>query len=283
MTHIYLFPRVATIEKASIDGQVTFYKHLDAAVQSYIKQHPAEFSLGAKNQEGRRKKGKRRHRKHKKDHHNANQKDESINSNGTSHGSSRSVIMHVVDIVMEVLKHAWDSSPSFSLGDGTFTTSHLTILCLLTMIFVNVYIAYKMKDVESRLHSMSDHSNFSPNQPQQTQYYGIKGQDPLERMYRDELWAWLKTLDVDQEDLITNATTSAPQESGTPKGSVFDPPPIGMPQHEAKTILDHDLLELVKMVRRAEQNIGQASRAMERQRQKIENNFLVSEATPGIN
>ncbi|SAL96478.1 hypothetical protein [Absidia glauca] len=274
----------STIEKASIDGQVTFYKHLDVAVQQYIKQHPSEFLLDAKNQEGRRKKGKRRHRKHKKDHSNANQKDESINSSSNiTYGGSISAVMQVLDVVMEVLKHAWDSSPFSSLGNGTFTISHLTILCLLMMVFVNVYIACKMKGVENRLHSMADHGNLSPNQPQQTQYYGIKDPDSMERMYRDELWAWLKTLDVDQEDRITNATTTSPYDSDSPTGSVLDPPHIGMPQHEAKTILDHDLLELVKMVRRAEQNIGQASRAMERQRQKIENNLLANAAPPSNN
>ncbi|KAI8344436.1 hypothetical protein BC941DRAFT_408637 [Chlamydoabsidia padenii] len=248
----------STIEKASIDGQVTFYKHLDTVIQQYIKQHPSEFSLGGP--EERKKKGKRRHRKHKKEHSNTNQHDEStISSNDNSSG-------HWVDMVMESLKHVWNLCP---FGDGSmFTNSYLTIVCLLLMVFANVYIAYKMKNVENRLNSMVPSS---PHQ-QQTHYYGgnIRDYDALERMYRDELWDWLKALDSNQEDYVTNATA--------PPDKTRDSSLMG--RQETNSMIDQNLLELVKMVRRAEWNIGQASMAMERQREKIENNLLSPTNTP---
>ncbi|KAG2174238.1 hypothetical protein INT43_004259, partial [Umbelopsis isabellina] len=33
----------STIEKASSDGQITYYKNLEAAIKSYISAHPSEF------------------------------------------------------------------------------------------------------------------------------------------------------------------------------------------------------------------------------------------------
>ncbi|KAH8554150.1 GRAM domain-containing protein [Umbelopsis sp. PMI_123] len=44
----------STIEKASSDGQITYYKNLEAAVRAYITSHPGEFGLGRKKKRDKR-------------------------------------------------------------------------------------------------------------------------------------------------------------------------------------------------------------------------------------
>ncbi|ORZ15981.1 hypothetical protein BCR42DRAFT_353038 [Absidia repens] len=281
----------STIERASVDGQLTFYKHLDTAIQNYQKEHPADFLLDGQLVGKQKKKGKRRHRKHGKGR-DARPKEEMVSDKDKQRTSW-------LDIITDGFKQAWNilPLPSTSATDtgGLWTTSQLTFICLMLMILANVYIAYKMKDVESRLNdivyadggSLPGFFSSSPSAAAEKNRYHVDD-DSMENMYRDELWAWLRSLDVNQSDRTTNATVPPPSNAHTKKkkqqqhSKDEDEDPfdgdssgrtseyVGLSQQQSKMMLDQDLLALAKMIRRAERNIGQASRAMEKQRHRIE-------------
>ncbi|KAI7887724.1 GRAM domain-containing protein [Mucor mucedo] len=90
----------STIEKASIDGQQTYYKDLDVALRAYLKENEEN--------QGNRHDGKRKKKGRKSRHHRIR-------------------------------------SP---------TSSHLTLLCLVAMVCINVFIAKKMAFVEQQLNIM---------------------------------------------------------------------------------------------------------------------------------
>ncbi|CAO3600734.1 unnamed protein product [Absidia cylindrospora] len=282
----------STIERASVDGQLTFYKHLDAAIQHYQKEHPAEFSLDGQLVGKQKKKGKRRHRKHGKGR-DTKPKEEMISDKDSQRTSW-------VDFITDGFKQVWNILPlpsTTTTDTGLWTTSQLTFICLILMIFANVYIAYKMKDVENRLNDIvyADEGSLpgfsSPPSAEKNRYH--VDDDSIEKMYRDELWDWLRTLDVNQSDRTTNATVppsnvhtkekkkqqhrkddDEDRFGGDSGGSASEY--VGLSQQQSKMMLDQDLLALAKMIRRAERNIGQASRAMEKQRHRIEQHPLHS-------
>ncbi|CAO3590838.1 unnamed protein product [Absidia cylindrospora] len=240
----------STIEKSSIDGQVTYYKHLDAAVRRYMKKHPSEFSVDGTHYKGRKNKGKKHRRKHRKDDY-ANRKDEKSDDKG-----NKSTIAQLLDKMTEGLNILFET-----IG-GIFTTPHLTLFCLTTMVCINLYTAWKMKDVEHHLHGaiLAGGTNGSGIllPANRRQLYSID--ESLEKMYHDELWKWLKSLDTNRPVQGDDNAASSTSDGDFSLGDDMD----------TNTSSDQQILALAKMVQQAEKNIGQASRVMEKHRRRIE-------------
>ncbi|ORZ14689.1 hypothetical protein BCR42DRAFT_417458 [Absidia repens] len=239
----------STIEKSSIDGQVTYYKHLDAAVKRYMKKHPSEFSIDGTHYKGRKNKGKKHRRKQRKDDY-AMRKNESPDDR--AYKSAGAQLLGKITEGLKVL---------FEVIGGIFTTSHLTLFCLTTMVCINLYTAWKMKDVEHHLHGaiLASERNGSgilfPSNGRQ--HHSIE--DSLERMYHDELWKWLKSLDTNRPDHGVNAASFTSDGDFSPDDDV-----------DTNTSSDQQILALARMIQQAEKNIGQASRVMEKHRHRIE-------------
>ncbi|KAI8084514.1 GRAM domain-containing protein [Halteromyces radiatus] len=155
----------STIDKASVDGQISFYKQLDTAIKQYMKAHPAEFALDRKHYQGRKRKKARRHKKKEQD------KQEEM-------GKKKSkVFFHGLTQVIEIIRYGW----TICRTNLMLTLNHWMVVCMVIMICVNLLLVQKMVDVESRLNRLTQPSNEMDTSVEQT--------------YRDELWSWLQTLD----------------------------------------------------------------------------------------
>lgn len=284
---------IATIEKACIDGQIGFYQHLDEAMERYMNKHPNEFEPGEKHYVGHKKrKGKRRLRKSRKDE-NTNTKENQVEH------KRKSIIQSTLENITNYTKTLYNILPSLpssstERGMSDFNT-RLIFISIIIMAFTNIFIARKMAAVESRLSGIATtngmygfRNNYGANGNRMYQSEFDIG-DSLEKKYEDELWTWLQNLDINQSDHITTATsppsdnindrsTSTTTETGTkkttknyiPEKNKDERTTISKSQLNAQTFLNKNLLELSKMIRHAELNIGQISKNVENQKRRIQ-------------
>ncbi|KAI8331870.1 GRAM domain-containing protein, partial [Chlamydoabsidia padenii] len=103
----------STIEKASVDGQVSFYQDLNTCIRQYIKEHPSEFSL-----DGKHFKGKQKKRRTKKKHHHYTTLPAAADQQNNKNW---------VDPLVKMI--------------GSITASHLILLCLVTLVGIQLYMA----------------------------------------------------------------------------------------------------------------------------------------------
>ncbi|KAG0170655.1 hypothetical protein DFQ29_009165 [Apophysomyces sp. BC1021] len=157
----------STIEKASIDGQLSYYKDLDAAMRKYMQENDKN------NPEGKRKKKERRK-------HRAHAKVEPIDNE--KHEKSRGL----ADIFNLVMEHA--SLP---------TDSQLIFLSVLFLVLINVYMAVKVARVDRQLGSMSV--------PQQHMYGSYpKSWNKAYSKEIDGVWKWLSRLEENSNHAAEN-------------------------------------------------------------------------------
>ncbi|KAI7902066.1 uncharacterized protein BX663DRAFT_561661 [Cokeromyces recurvatus] len=118
----------STIEKASIDGQLSFYKNLDIELRKHLEYHHVK----GVNPIVVKKRGKRRDHRFKR--------------------NNEQTAMMMMD----------QDTPSFTLRDGSsdINVPHWTLLlCMSFMILTNVYMAIKMSGIHTQLDSLVGHKH----------------------------------------------------------------------------------------------------------------------------
>ncbi|KAG2229122.1 hypothetical protein INT48_005481 [Thamnidium elegans] len=237
----YIFS-LATIEKATIDGQQNFYKSLDAAVRKYLAAETNKVP-------SRKKGGKRRHRKH------SSEKEviATVPSVPPNH--------FIIEMLCGLLNWLIDNV-------NVPNTSQLTAICMGMMVLTNIYIASKMSGVDKQLTQMG-HPSF-----QQQGEYHYDDQD------NNSLWRLLSKLDPDarKEDLKFVHQTRDPLPSSIKYQSHNNNEEESLVSDEhlqfsqmAKNKLDRQMMELEKMIQKAGQSMEQVTQVVQNQRKRILN------------
>lgn len=260
-TNLNLLNNIATIEKASIDGQTTYYKELDAVLRTHAKENPADFGDAASNgssgksESRRRRKGKRSKNKREPKAEVAEVKKEEPQS------AVHRVLGSISNMIADIITGAIDviCSPK---------ASHLTLLCLITMVFLNIFIARKMAYVEQQLNTFGQQQSdiFIP-----VEEASSMPEDQLRRQYNrqeeQDLWEWLGHVDPDKSSPIKEKVTFS--SSGNPKEQEAIWDNAIQTSKSAKDRLDRHMAELSGMIQKAESNLEQVTQAVQEQRQKI--------------
>lgn len=133
-------------------------------------------------------------------------------------------------------------------------TSHLTLLCLLSMVFVNIFIARKMSYVEQQLIRLRQ----PVEEPTQENYIKQFSRD-YSRQEEQDLWDWLGRIDPDKSQVKEKiiVPTHANYNDAIMASKV------------AKERLDKHMMELSNMIQMAESNLEQVTKSVNEQRQKI--------------
>ncbi|RCH97507.1 hypothetical protein CU098_006695 [Rhizopus stolonifer] len=224
----------STIEKASIDGQQTYYKDLDAVLRKHLSNAPS----------GRSGHGKKKRRRSKKSKHAKAHQDEAEPEPSKPKG--------MLDTIFHLL--------SDSLGSFSLNTSHMTLLCLIIMACINVFIARKMAVVEKQIDGLVHANDFenaaTPHLPQ----------DQRDLRYQpeaDDLWAWLGSIDPEKSNQRPIAVVQNPEE----QEAIWDE--AIRYSKVTKERLDKHMIELNEMIQKAESNLESVTRSVNEQRQKM--------------
>jgi hypothetical protein len=232
---------IATIEKASLDGQQTYYKDLDVALNEYIKQHPSEFG---KPSEGKRRKRGRKSR---------SPREKTTDDKQVAEEPPKTAIQQILGILTDMLKTM--SSPK---------AAHLTLLCLVVMVGVNLFIARKMAFVEQQLVRLG--------KPILEEDVAVDGQpsrkSALLRQEEDDLWEWLCRVDPDKSNEVTEHI-QVYAEKDPKEQEVWDDAIKNTKL--AKNRLDKHMKELSSMIQKAESSLEDITKAVHDQRQNIKN------------
>lgn len=245
---------LATIEKASIDGQQNFYKSLDAAVRKYLDSHAGDTKRLANG--GKKKGGKRRHR-----HRNQADKTQDAASPAATAATAATEKQHIVIETLSSILNWLISNASAP------TTAQLTAICMAMMVMTNLYIASKMAGVDKQLNQLQHHKRHG------SEFY----QHHIEISDEDNsLWRLLSRLDPDarKEDLHFVHQTRQPPLSDPVNHSYGDgEEAISDEQLQfsrlAKQKLDKQMVELEKMIQKAGQSMEQVTHAVQHQRKRI--------------
>ncbi|KAI9468267.1 MAG: hypothetical protein EXX96DRAFT_591515 [Benjaminiella poitrasii] len=252
----------STIEKASIDGQQTYYKDLDAELRTYLKEHSENTTDANKRSEGRRrKKGRRSKTNHRlsaavESSHHAHKNDE----------AHKSVVHQVLGVVSNKLADGITGIISIASSPRA---AHFTLFCLIVMVFINLYIARKMAFVEQQLSELSRVTGSSDDSGlfKDATYSVGAQQREYNRQEEDDLWAWLGRIDPDGANERTEQVKIPIAQDPKEQEAIWDDA-IKISK-TAKERLDKHMMELSKMIQRAESNLEDVTKVVNEQRQKI--------------
>ncbi|EPB93087.1 hypothetical protein HMPREF1544_00161 [Mucor circinelloides 1006PhL] len=253
----------STIEKASIDGQQTYYQELDAAIRQYAKEHPSEFADNKSKREGGSKSKRRKARKHKSAHTPKPEETEKKQEKPKSAvhqvlGSMSNLLADGITSVIDIV-----SSPR---------AAHLTLICLVIMVGINIFIARKMAFVEQQLSELSHafpNSAVDENEPTTVDISFLPGTQRRQynRQEEQDLWDWLGRIDPDKSnekrEKIAIPLVKDPKE----QEAIFDD--AIQISKLAKERLDKHMAELSNMIQKAESNLQDVTKSVNDQRQKI--------------
>lgn len=230
---------------------------MDAAIRAYVKENPSES--GSSKPEGRRRrKGKRKHRREPKPEVQET-KEENVDS------AVHRVLGSISNTIADIITGAIDiiCAPK---------ASHLTLICLVAMVILNIFIARKMAYVEQQLtnfgqapHSFAasgaqvgDEATASPLTQQRREY---------NRQEEDDLWEWLGRVDPDKSSPLKERVTYN-SDNIEEQQVVWDN--AIQTSKSAKERLDKHMAELSDMIKKAELNLEQVTQAVNEQRKKIQ-------------
>ena len=235
---IIFFLSLATIEKASIDGQQNYYKSLDAAVRKYLDQQQES------NKTSRKKGGKRRHHK------------------------QRGEKQHVEPVVSEQPQNypMLSNALNWLIENASVpSTSQLTALCMMVIVLTNLYIAAKIGRVDKQL--LEKFHSVEPLQHRGYQYQ----RDELDQ---NSLWRMLSKLDPDarKEDLAFIQRTREPIQQQNFNSNVEGDYDEHLQFSQLNKVkLDKQMMELEKMIQKAGQTMEQVTHVVQNQRKRILN------------
>ncbi|KAL9553447.1 hypothetical protein MBANPS3_003286 [Mucor bainieri] len=256
----------STIEKASIDGQQTYYKELDAAMRQYFKEHPSEFSecKSSSKRDGGSKSKRRKGRKSRSTHtpkpEETEKKEEKPKSAvhqvlGSISNALADGITSVIDIV---------SSPR---------AAHLTLICLVMMVGINIFIARKMAFVEQQLselsHALPSNAIMDSSESSTVDISFLPGTQRRQynRQEEQDLWDWLGRIDPDKSNEKREKVQIPLVKDPKEQEAIWDD--AIQISKSAKDRLDKHMAELSGMIQKAESNLQDVTQSVNDQRQKI--------------
>ncbi|KAL7327348.1 hypothetical protein PS15p_205794 [Mucor circinelloides] len=253
----------STIEKASIDGQQTYYQELDAAIRQYAKAHPSEFADNKSRREGGSKSKRRKARKHKSAHTPKPEETEKKQEKPKSAvhqvlGSMSNLLADGITSVIDIV-----SSPR---------AAHLTLICLIIMVGINIFIARKMAFVEQQLSELSHafpNSAVDENEPTTVDISFLPGTQRRQynRQEEQDLWDWLGRIDPDKSNEKREKIAIPLVKDSKEQEAIFDD--AIQISKSAKERLDKHMAELSSMIQKAESNLQDVTKSVNDQRQKI--------------
>ncbi|ORX56979.1 hypothetical protein DM01DRAFT_1320113 [Hesseltinella vesiculosa] len=262
----------STIERASLDGQTCYYKDMDAAIKSYIRSHSTEFASQPHPQPSKhRPKKKKHHRKHE-------DRDKPLPPNPWP--ALAPALAAVLAVLMDTTRTAFHTFVSAK------SSSRVMLVCLVSMMVLNLFIASKIGHLESKLAALSaDRAALSANDQYLGQGHGgdlrLAFGLPIDDDYdKDDLWDWLTSFDHAAN--YTDTTAAAVPPSAAAMASIENQVYQAHPDDAAgqrlaamdkllspertKQLVEHNLRDLSRMIRRAERTLGHVSRNFHQQR-----------------
>lgn len=162
-----LITHTATIEKASIDGQVTYFKNLDSAIRQHIQPSSIRSPAAAEKRLHRHNPHQRRRRRqHVRNHSRADQ---------YIHGKRTKSIY---DTLLESFKAGASAGAEWVMQNPAPSTNQIIVACLVFLLCINVIIAVKLESIGRK---MVERNNITS-----------KDTNPWE-MHADKVWQWLDT------------------------------------------------------------------------------------------
>ncbi|CAO3594753.1 unnamed protein product [Absidia cylindrospora] len=188
----------STIEKASIDGQINYFKELNIVLRKYTETRLDESSRSKKNRHGKRK-------------GHAHNKDSSSDTTTTSITLTKNSLLFSPNGIFN--KCAQMAGDLFQTRGETMillpTVAQCTMICLLLMVATNLYIAYKMINMGQQLYSMHIDNHYpaasahSSSSSSSSPLFFPSSSSPLD-LWRQEhqqditsMWQWLDQLEKD--------------------------------------------------------------------------------------
>jgi hypothetical protein len=209
---------VATIEKASIDGQINYYKALDAGLRKYAESRPDS-----------KRQGKRKGKDHSK---------RTRKASGTSPPAPDAPAIKTTPTGALGVLSQWLSDGIESVTASPPTLAQCIVLCLVLMVFTNLYVALKMVNMGHQLDSP----------PSSLDRWRMDHRQDV-----DSMWQWLDQLEK------TPWTTSARQHEYPSQLFLTD----------KRQRSNQHLVELEKMVQHTEQSVDHVRRLVKQQRQQL--------------
>lgn len=149
-------------------------------------------------------------------------------------------------------------------------SSHLTLLCLVVMVCINIFIAKKMAFVEQQLNSLNHASDYMEEADSAVIQHAPVTNQPYHREYNrqeeNDLWDWLGRIDPDKSSPVKEKVMQ-PVSNPAEQEIVWDS--AIQSSKAAKDKLDRHMAELSQMIQKAESNLEQVTNAVREQRQKI--------------
>ncbi|KAI8576180.1 hypothetical protein K450DRAFT_258013 [Umbelopsis ramanniana AG] len=225
----------STIEKASADGQIAYFKALDEAARKYIQQHPNEFHAGGRHPERgeRRTKRRRRRRVPKTDKDSATTETKEQEKHGILH-KLLSPFLFIGRILWAGIKYIIENAQ-------IPTVQHLTMVFMLLMLIVSLLAVRKMANMERQLAELTHEMQILPASQ------GLWANEDE----REQVWQWLQSKKgdtyQDRSDNALNGETSS-QPAGS-KASTMVP--------QLKHELDQEIAHLGMRVQEAQKRLQQ--------------------------
>ncbi|OBZ88091.1 putative membrane protein C20F10.07 [Choanephora cucurbitarum] len=242
----------STIEKASIDGQQTYYKELDAALRKHVKEHGSSE---------RSDNGKKR-RKHKKPRHRRSSKEAAEQSKVEAPKSTSEKILETAsNLFSDILKPLIEAITSPN-------STHLTLFCLIMMVCINIFIARKMAVVERQLIELTRATPLDSLPKDSIHYQASKAKQ--ERRYlpeEEDLWAWLGSIDPQRSEEQREQVQIPIKKDLKEQEAIWDE--AIKYSKAAKERLDKHMVELGEMIQKAESNLQSVTSSVDQQRQKM--------------
>ncbi|KAI9307573.1 hypothetical protein BJ944DRAFT_261691 [Cunninghamella echinulata] len=276
----------STIEKASIFGQVNYYKRLDTAIRQYTESKSHGSSTSSRTKKHRH---KRKTQSRLSNNYNTNGKDTNNNNNSNSNNNQSSnkngILGMLSSASSDIIQMISD------LGPSSISIAQCTMVCLVLMVMINLYIALKMAYMGDQLYTLHSHndqssssSSSSPSSFFSTFYqpHGKKSSSssPLD-IWRDQhhddvdsMWHWLNQLDHSQKQYNNNDNKKNKNDQHPNMNSNYILTEHF--KHQGKVspeFLKQHIMELEKMVYRTENSIDQVHKAVRKQRQNLLQNL----------
>lgn len=235
-------------------------------MRQYFKEHPSEFadykSSSSKREGGsksKRRKGKKPRSTHTPKPEETEKKQEKPKSAvhqvlGSISDAIADGITSVIDIV---------SSPR---------AAHLTLICLIIMVGINIFIARKMAFVEQQLNELSQalpNGAVDENEPATVDISFLPGTQRRQynRQEEQDLWDWLGRIDPEKSSEKREKVAIPLVKDPKEQEAIWDD--AIQISKSAKERLDKHMAELSGMIQKAESNLQDVTQSVNDQRQKI--------------
>ncbi|KAG2226936.1 hypothetical protein INT45_010215 [Circinella minor] len=245
----------STIESASISGQESYYKDLEAGIRDYIgKSSTVSASSQNKKTDKRKKKVKRKH----KNKESQKGPDTDVKTQTDNQSSWQRMLSSVID---------------WLISNATIpNASQISVICMFMLVLINLYIASKMAQMDRQLgaihQGVDSKKNWEPEASSSSSHINNNNHNEIE----NELWDWLGKLDPDHQ-----AKTAIVEDPSNGWDKVADDDNASWDaqlreSQIAKDKLDQHMADLEKMIQRASNNMQEVTKVVERQRSRILDN-----------